>query len=127
MVIEINMDDMRSPLPEPDNVIRIVMFYGPTCGPCKATMPHYETVAQSFLDMPVDVRFFKINAWEPEEQREFISKVYNVTGVPHFRAFFRGQFLVDRIGGGDEATLKKFIYQAIDKVFTDYGGKASEN
>jgi thiol-disulfide isomerase/thioredoxin len=123
MVTEITMDDMRTPLPEPDNTIRIVMFYGATCGPCKATMPHYELVSNMFENMPVEIKFFKINAWEPPEQREFISQVYGVSGVPHFRAFFRGQFVVDRIGGGDEVAMRSFIYQAIDEVFKLYGGK----
>ena len=123
MVTEITMDEMRTPLPEPDNVIRVVMFYGATCGPCKATMPHYETVSTLFEDMPINIKFFKINAWEPEEQQKFISEVYGVTGVPHFRSFFRGQFVSDRVGGGDEKALKTYIYKVIDEVFKLYGGK----
>jgi len=123
MVTEITMEDMKTPLPEPDNTIRIVMFYGTTCGPCKATMPHYEAVANVLSDMPIDIKFFKINAWEPIEQREFVSNVYGVNGVPHFRAFFRSQYVIDKVGGGDEATMKKFVYEVIEEVFKRYGSK----
>lgn len=123
MVTEITMEDMKIPLPEPDNAIRIVMFYGATCGPCKATTPHYEAVSNLFESMPIEIKFFKINAWEPPEQREFVSQVYGVGGVPHFRAFFRGQFLIDKVGGGDETAMKKFTYDVIDEVFKRYGGK----
>jgi len=127
MVTEIMMDDMTRPLPEPDNVIRVVMFYGAGCGPCKATMPHYETISDMFDGMPIDIKFFRINAWEPPEQREFVSKVYGISGVPHFRVFFRGEYVIDKVGGGDEPTMKKFIYQAIDEVFKRYGGKVDES
>lgn len=127
MVTEITMNDMLTPLPEPDNTIRVVMFYGATCGPCKATMPYYELVSNMFENLPLEIKFFKINAWEPEEQKKFVSEVYGVQGVPHFRVFFRGDFVVDRIGGGDEVALRQFIYRAIDEVFIRYGGKQNES
>jgi thiol-disulfide isomerase/thioredoxin len=126
MVTEITMAEMIEPLPYQDSIIRVVMFYGPTCGPCKATMPHYEAVSTLFEGMPVDIQFFKINAWEPVEQKEFVSTTYGINGVPHFKSFFRGQNATEKIGGGDEATMKKFIYEVIDEVFKQHGGKINE-
>lgn len=123
MVTEINMQDMLTPLPEPDNVIRVIMFYGATCGPCKATMPYYELVSNMFENMPIDIKFFKINAWEPPEQLNFIKEVYGINGVPHFKVFFRSQYVTEKIGGGDEIVMRNFIYQAIDEVFKQHGGK----
>lgn len=123
MVTEITMHDMLTPLPEPENTIRVVMFYGSTCGPCKATMPHFELVSNMFANLPIDVKFFKINAWEPVEQKQFVEEIYQIHGVPHFKAFFRGEFVTERIGGGDEVTMRNFIYTAIDEVFKRYGGK----
>ena len=52
MITELTMEDLQTGLPTPDTDIRIVMFYGAECGPCKATMPNYEAVAKFFVENP---------------------------------------------------------------------------
>lgn len=123
MVTEITMHDMLTPLPIPENAIRVVMFFGPTCGPCKATLPHYEAVSNMFINLPVDIRFFKVNSWEPPEQKQFVEEVYGIRGVPHFKVFFRGEMVLEKVGGGDEPMMRNFIYSAIEEVFKRYGSK----
>ena len=127
MVTEITMGDMLEPLPYQDNIIRIVMFYGETCGPCNATKPNYELISDMFENLPVDIRFFKINAWHPVEQKDFISTTYGISGVPHFKVFFRGEAVHEKIGGGDAPTMRKFVYDAIEEVFKRYGDKQNES
>lgn len=121
MITEITMQDMQTGLPTPDNDIRIVMFYGPGCGPCKATIPNYEAAASFFKSKGARIEFFRINAWEPEEQKVYIAETWGISGVPHFKAFCRGEQIADRSGGGDEETMRKFIHDCVDEAFKRFG------
>ena len=45
-----------------DGPLHVVMHYGETCGPCKATMPHYEVVVNHFTQHNVtNVQFYKFH------------------------------------------------------------------
>lgn len=121
MIVEITKKDMERGLPTPDNDIRVVMFYGPTCGPCKATMPNYEIASDFYNKKTNRIKFFKINAWEPQEQAKYCNEVWNIQGVPHFKAFCRGEMILDKVGGGDEEMMKKFIHDIIDEAFKKFG------
>lgn len=123
MVTEITMEDILGMGPVEDDDVRILMFYGPTCGPCKATMPNYETVASFFLEKNARIQCFRMNAWEPDKQAEFCKKNWKIEGVPTFKAFFRGQEVMEKVGGGDEDTMKKFIQDVIGEVFVKFGEK----
>lgn len=120
MVTEITMQDMMEGLPTLDDDVRVVMFYGPTCGPCKATMPHYDTASQFFIKRGARIKFYKINAWEPIEQAHYCRETWKVEGVPHFKAFCRGEQLIEKVGGGDEPTMKAFLQDVVDAAFTRF-------
>lgn len=124
MVTEITMHDMQpgSGLP-PDNNMHVVMFYGATCGPCKATMPHYEVVSNFFEQNGAPIKLHKIHAWEEGEQKEYCSTVWGINGVPHFKVFYRGEVISIRDGGGDEPAMTKFVLDAIDEVFKRFGDR----
>lgn len=124
MVTLITMYDMQpeTGLP-PDDKMHIVMFYGEGCGPCKATMPHYETVANFFTDKNAPIKFHKIHAWEPGEQNEYCKNVWGINGVPHFKTFYKGQVISIRDGGGDEPTMAKYVLDAVDEVFKRFGDR----
>lgn len=121
MVTELTMNDMNTGQNDSDSLLRIVMFYGATCGPCKRTMPHYETVAQYFTAKQSPILFYRINAWEPFEQKEYCETVWSVKGVPHFKAFLLGANIHTRQGGGDEEKMFKFLQECIDEAFKQYG------
>jgi thiol-disulfide isomerase/thioredoxin len=121
MVTEITMDEMIAGLPVPDNDLRVVMFFGTTCGPCQATRPHYEATAQFFVEKTTRAQFFRINAWEPEEQKVYCTETWGIQGVPHFKVFCRGEQILDKVGGGDEPTMMKFIHDGIDEAFKRFG------
>jgi len=95
----------------------VLMFYGPTCGPCRATIPYYEQVAQFYTEKQARIRFYKINAWEPEEQKTYITEVWKVTGVPTFKLFNHDIVVADKVGGGDFNELHKLVHSAIDESF----------
>lgn len=120
MVTELTVADMEQGFEESDMLMRIVMFYGATCGPCKRTMPHYETIAQYFTLKKSPVLFYKMNAWS-EENKEYCELVWDVKGVPHFKAFLDGQVIHTRQGSGDEEQMFKFAQECIDEAFKQKG------
>lgn len=124
MVTELTMHDMQpeTGLP-PDNNMHVVMFYGATCGPCKASMPYYELVSNFFNERNAPIKFHRIHAWEEGEQKEYCISVWGVNGVPHFKIFYKGQVIAIREGGGDESTMNKFVLDAIDEVFKRFGDR----
>lgn len=120
MVTEITMDEMNTGHEQADQFLRVVMFYGATCGPCKRTMPHYETVAEYFTAKQSPILFYRINAWDPQ-QKEYCEKVWEVTGVPNFKAFLSGTLIHTRQGSGDESTMFKFLQECVDEAFKQHG------
>jgi thiol-disulfide isomerase/thioredoxin len=121
MVTEITMNEMVAGLPVPDNDLRVVMFFGTSCGPCQATRPHYEATAKFFVEKTTRVQFFRINAWEPVEQKVYCEETWGIRGVPHFKIFCRGEQILEKVGGGDEQTMMKFIHDGIDIAFKQFG------
>lgn len=104
-----------------DDVFSVIMFFGATCGPCKATMPHYENIAQFFMQRTDKIRMYRINAWQPEEQKQYCTDVWQINGVPSFKLFFQDKVIHTRVGGGDDAALKEMVTTGIDMVFKQYG------
>ena len=113
MVTDITMQHMMPGGMPADTSMHIIMFYGPNCGPCKATMPHYEKIAQDYTEMGVDVKFHRIDAWNPQEQKEYCRNVWGISGVPCFKFFHEGREVHSKRGGGDYDSLKTFIDQGI--------------
>ena len=113
MVTDITMQTMMPGGMESDDNIHVVMFYGPTCGPCKATMPHYEQVAQECTERGDKIRFHRIDAWNPPEQKEYCTNVWGIRGVPQFKVFSEGREILSRSGGGDYDAINQFIQEAL--------------
>lgn len=125
MVLEITLRDVENVLTsgQENKRVAVIMFYGPTCGPCKATMPFYEEVTEYFQQRQAKFDFYRINAWEPGEQQEYCKAVWDIKGVPQFKIFYDRVILVDRAGGGDFQTMKDVFLSVVDMVFTSHGEK----
>jgi thiol-disulfide isomerase/thioredoxin len=123
MITEITMQEMTEGLPTPDNYMRVVMFFGETCGPCKATMPNYELASNFYEERNALVKCFRLNAWQPEEQKKYCDEVWKITGVPTFKTFYKGNLILEKVGGGDEEAMRQFIHEGIDQVFKQFGEK----
>ena len=122
MIIDLVMEDLKIPeQSESKDSVRVIMFYGKGCGPCTATMPHYEQSIEFYESKNANIKFYRINAWEPEEQKKFCTDIMGITGVPHFKAFCRGEMILEKVGGGDTITMKKFIHEVIDEAFKRFG------
>jgi dUTP pyrophosphatase len=113
MVSDITMQHMMPGGIPADTSMHIIMFYGPKCGPCKATMPHYEKIAQDYTEMGADIKFHRIDAWNPREQKDYCKNVWGVSGVPSFKFFYEGREVHNKRGGGDYDSLKTFIDRGI--------------
>lgn len=123
MITDITMNEIIHGLPNPDADLHVLMFFGPACGPCKATMPHYEAAAKFYIEKGARIKFYRINAWEPDEQATFCTDKLGVNGVPTFRTYCNSQQLSEKVGGGDEDTMKQYISEAIGEAFKRFGEK----
>lgn len=123
MVFDITMNDLEvgEIFKISDDTISIVMFFGSTCGPCKATMPNYEKVSEFFANRTDKIITYRLNAWEPPEQKEYCETKWGIKGVPTFKVFLKDVEIHTRVGGGDEPALKEMFVQMIDKVFKEHG------
>lgn len=122
MVTEITMHDFDRVLVKNMEFAKVIMFFGSTCGPCKATMPYYEAASDFFQSRNCKIQFYRINAWEPEEQREFCN-AKGINGVPHFKVYHNATLLTEKIGGGDEQHMRNFLHEIVDLTFKNFGEK----
>lgn len=121
MITDITMHDMQpGALPADDN-LHVVMFYGPTCGPCKATMPHFIGIADYYAAYTDRVKFYRIDAWNPEEQKQYCAETWKIEGVPTFKIFGRGQVIHEKVGGSESAELQQMVIDGIDEAFKRFG------
>ena len=106
-----------------DGPLHVVMHYGETCGPCKATMPHYEVVVNHFTQHNVtNVKFYKFHQWD-QTYKEFIeANNLKVPGVPTFRYIFMNEVLKEDTSSYNDANiLKQQIVDAMKAIETTMG------
>lgn len=105
--------------------LHIVMHYGETCGPCRATMPNYETIEAHFTEHRVtNVKFYKFNHWE-ESYKPFIQENDLVTrGVPTFKYYYLGELLNQDTKSftQDPNELKEHIMETVKAIEVTMGG-----
>ena len=120
MVNDITMENMQpGGMPE-DDCMHVVMFYGTTCGPCKATMPHYEDISNHYEKLDMKIKFHRIDAWTPEEQAEYCKEVWEIQGVPTFKIFYGGHVLHNHTGGGDYKKLHEIFEFCINRIKNEF-------
>lgn len=117
MVTEITTENIKDIMNVQDDAVRFIMFYGVNCGACKSTMPGYEFVARFYTQKNSPCLFYKINAWEPEEQKQFITETFGSFGVPHFKVMWSGQPIIEKSAGMDLAKMFQFSQNCIDEAY----------
>jgi len=80
----------------------LVDFWATWCGPCKAMMPHMETLSKEYGDK---LKVVKIEA----DKNPSISNSYGVTGIPTIILFKDGKMVAKHVGAAPLAGLKKFV------------------
>lgn len=119
MVIDITKDDIEQGIISDPTVMHVIMFYGANCGPCKGTMPHYETASESYNQKTDRIRFYKFHAWQ-EDQTDYSKEVWGIEGVPHFKLMYKGMAIHEKRGGGDLDAMMKMVHEGIDQAFKVY-------
>lgn len=124
MVIELTPETFFEAV-HTEGPMHVVMHYGATCGPCKSTMPVYETVVQHFIDYGRGnrVKFYKFHQWEPEYKPFIEEKKLGTSGVPTFRFYYFGEEIESITAGfGDANELKKRIMEVSFAINSTMGG-----
>ena len=82
----------------------LVDFYADWCGPCKAMEPVVKEVAKTIQDK---ARIVKVNI----DKQVHLAQSYNVSAVPTFMVFKKGQMLWRHPGMIDKDTMLSKLMQ----------------
>eukprot|EP00922_Rhytidocystis_sp_ex-Travisia-forbesii_P067929 GHVS01101147.1.p1 GENE.GHVS01101147.1~~GHVS01101147.1.p1 ORF type:complete len:106 (-),score=17.59 GHVS01101147.1:333-650(-) len=85
-----------------DNEVVLVDFYATWCGPCKIIAPQLEALEKEFPG----VKFAKVDVDELEE----VAAKFNITAMPTFIVFKKGQLLKTMVGSSI-TVVKDFLAQ----------------
>ena len=95
-MLEVDKDNFEAEV-EKSELLTVLDFWGPQCGPCLALMPDVEKLAESFAGK---VKFCKVNV---AGNRRLCIQL-KVMSVPAFLFYINGE-CKDRLSG-DEVTLE---------------------
>jgi thioredoxin 2 len=96
------------PFIERNNLAVVIDFWASWCGPCQNMAPTFSKVAQHSPTL----LFAKINT----EQVQQVAADANIRSLPTLVFFHQGQE-IDRISGGlNEAQMKQWLMQCVQKV-----------
>ncbi len=117
MIVELTPDNFFTEV-KTEGPLHVVMHYGQNCGPCKVTLPHYETVEAHFVEYKVtNVKFYKFHQWE-SAYKEFIdNNNLKTSGVPTFRYFYMGDVVnEDTRSFNQPDELKRHIMDTVSAI-----------
>lgn len=96
------------PFIEKNDLPIVIDFWASWCGPCQQMAPVFNRVSQT----SESILFAKVNT----EQAQKISAEANIRSIPTLIFFHQGQE-VDRVSGGlNEAQMKQWIMQCLQKL-----------
>ena len=95
--------------------LHVVMHYGATCGPCKATMPHYILLEKHFEEYNIkNVKFYTFHQWQKEYKQFIEDNGLKTNGVPTFRYYYMGEKLHEVTASyKDPNDMKKVVMDVI--------------
>lgn len=103
--------------------LHVVMHYGATCGPCKATMPWYEVLEKHFQEYNIrNVKFYKFHQWQQEYKQFIEDNNLKTNGVPTFRYYYMGEKLHEVTASyKDPNDMKKVVMEVIQGIENTMG------
>jgi thioredoxin 2 len=85
-----------------NDIVVIVDFWAPWCGPCKMMAPTFKSVATDFA---LKARFLKVNT----EQEQQLGARFNIRSIPTLIAFKNNQEIQRVSGALPPEQLKEFV------------------
>jgi len=89
-------------LDDTSDALIVVDFFAQWCAPCKMIAPKIEKMSKEDFK---DVKFFKVDVDENEET----AQEQEISAMPTFLFFKKGQKLADNVMGANEAKIKELI------------------
>lgn len=122
MIVELTPENFFAHINK-EGPLHVVMHYGDRCGPCKMTMPHYEVLANHFLEHNfTNVKFYKFHQWQMEYKPFIQENELTTKGVPTFRYYYFGEKLHEVTASyNDPNVMKQVIVEVIKGIESTMG------
>ena len=83
-------------------VLALVDFWAPWCGPCQMIVPHLEELAKKYTGK---IKVCKLNIDEAPE----VATEYAIMSIPSIMLFKKGRAMEKKVGAMSKQELEKFI------------------
>ncbi|MGR3911797.1 MAG: thioredoxin [Candidatus Rhabdochlamydia sp.] len=93
-------------LAEIESGVVLVDFYADWCGPCRALIPHLQTVAK---EVEHQASIVQINV----DHAQRVSEQYQITSIPALILFKEGKEVGRIVGLRDAKAIKEFVLSAV--------------
>lgn len=93
------------------NILTLVDFWAPWCGPCRMMAPVLEEIAEKFDG---EFKVAKLNTEEPQNQG--LAAIFQIQSIPNMKVFKDGKIVHEFIGFRPKGIFEKEVSELIEKI-----------